>query len=330
MSALSVKHFISINDLTKKDIETILQTSIQLKKEWQAGKHPRYLEGKTLAMIFEKRSTRTRISFETGMTQLGGHALFLSQDDTHIGKGEPVRDFANVVSGMCDAVMARTYKHETVLDLARYATIPIINGLTDFNHPCQIMADFMTILEQRGNFDNMKVAWLGDGNNVTHSFMYICAKLGIDMAIGTPESNQPSWVVWDHINKYRTSNIYWTDSAEEAINQADIIVTDTWISMGDPEYKDPELRKAKIEKFKPYQVNSNLVKHAKKDYYFMHCMPAYRGLEVSEEIIDGPRSIMYAEAHNRLHAQKGIMYLLMADSQKSSIKAETETILTAR
>jgi len=313
MGKLSVNHFISINELSVSDINLIFDTAKRQKEDLRNGTPKRELDGKTLAMIFEKRSTRTRISFETGMTQLGGHALFLSSDDTHIGKAEPIKDFAAVVSGMCDGIMARTYKHETVLELARYATIPVINGLTDFNHPCQIMADFLTVLEHRGSLKNMKVAWLGDGNNVLHSFMYFCAKMNIDLVIATPEDSQPSWVVWDHINKYRTSNIYWTPDPVEAASNADVIVTDTWISMGDPEYKDPELRKAKIAKFQPYQVNGNLMKHAKKDYYFLHCMPAYRGFEVTAEIIDGPHSIMYPEAHNRLHAQKAIMTLLMAD-----------------
>jgi ornithine carbamoyltransferase len=311
---LSVKHFVSINDLNRNDIDLIFDTALQIKNELiQNKRYSKVLDQKTMGMVFEKRSTRTRISFETGMTQLGGHSIFLSQDDTHIGKGEPVRDFANVVSGFCDGVMARTFKHETVLELAKHSTIPIINGLTDFNHPCQIMADFLTILEHRGNFDNMKIAWLGDGNNVTHSFMYMCAKLGVDFAIATPEDNQPSWVVWDHINQYKTSNIYWTEDPREAAANADILVTDTWISMGDPEYKDAELRKAKINKFNPYQVNQSLAKLAKDDYYFMHCMPAYRGLEVTSEIIDGHHSLIYPEAHNRLHAQKAIMALLMQD-----------------
>lgn len=311
MGTLSVKDLISINDLTTKDIEAIFEKSIELKENLKKGEECTELKGKTLAMVFEKRSTRTRISFEVGMTQLGGHAIFLSREDTHIGKGEPIKDFAGVVSGYCEGIMARTFEHSTVTELGKYADIPVINGLTNFNHPCQILADFLTIKEHRGSFDRMKVAWFGDGNNVCHSFMYICAKLNVDLAIATPEEYQPSQTVWDDIQQYKKSDIYWTADAKDAASNADIVVTDTWISMGDPEYQDEELRKKKIAQFNPYQVNKDLVKHAKKDYYFLHCLPAYRDFEVTPDIIDGPRSLIYPEAHNRLHAQKGVMALLM-------------------
>ena len=311
MGELSVKDFVSINDLTEKDIRKIFEKSEELKEKLKRREEHKELEGKTLAMVFEKRSTRTRISFEVGMTQLGGHAIFLSKEDTHIGKGEPIKDFAGVVSGYCDGIMARTFEHSTVTELAEYAAIPVINGLTNFNHPCQILADFLTIKEHRGNFDDMKVAWLGDGNNVCHSFMYMCAKLKVDLAIATPEDYKPSETVWDDITHYKKSNIFWTPNAKEAVDNADVVVTDTWISMGDAEYKDLELRKKKIDKFSPYQVNADLVSHAKEDYYFMHCLPAYRDFEVTPEVIDGPRSLIYPEAHNRLHAQKGLIALLM-------------------
>lgn len=311
MGKLSVKDLISIHDLTRADIEAIFQKSLELKTQVIKGEQSRELEGKTLAMVFEKRSTRTRISFEVGMTQLGGHAIFLSREDTHIGKGEPIKDFAGVVSGYCEGIMARTFEHATVTGLADHATIPVINGLTDFNHPCQILADFLTIKEHRKSFDDMKVAWFGDGNNVCHSFMHMCAKLQVDLAIATPEDYKPSQTVWDHINSYKKSDIYWTSDAQKAADNADVLVTDTWISMGDPEYQDPELRKKKIDHFKPYQVNAQLASHAKKDYYFMHCLPAYRDFEVTPEVIDGSHSLIYPEAHNRLHAQKGVMALLM-------------------
>jgi ornithine carbamoyltransferase len=311
MGILSVHDLISIHDLTVQDIEKIFQKSTELKETLKKGKETPELKGKTLAMVFEKRSTRTRISFEVGMTQLGGHAIFLSRDDTHIGKGEPIKDFAGVVDGYCNGIMARTFEHKTVVELARYAEIPVINGLTDFNHPCQILADFLTIKEHRKSFDDMKVAWFGDGNNVCHSFMYMCAKLKVDLAIATPEDYKPSENVWDDIKSYKKSDMYWTSNPQEAADNADIIVTDTWISMGDPEYQDPELRKKKVDHFKPYQVNQDLCKHAKKDYYFMHCLPAYRDFEVTPEVIDGPHSLIYPEAHNRLHAQKGVMALLM-------------------
>ncbi|MBU7032335.1 MAG: ornithine carbamoyltransferase [Theionarchaea archaeon] len=311
MGTLSVKDLISIHDLTPADIESIFKKSIELKFHLMKGEKTPELEGKTLAMVFEKRSTRTRISFEVGMTQLGGHAIFLSREDTHIGKGEPIKDFAGVVSGYCDGIMARTFEHETVTELAQHATIPVMNGLTNFNHPCQILADFLTIKEHRGSFTDMKIAWMGDGNNVCHSFMYMCAKLKVDLGISTPESNKPSQKVWDDIKAYTHSDIFWTADHREAVENADVVVTDTWISMGDPEYKDENLRTKKIATFTPYQVNAELVKNAKSDYYFMHCLPAYRGLEVTPEIIDGPHSLIYPEAHNRLHAQKGLMALLM-------------------
>jgi ornithine carbamoyltransferase len=311
MGTLSVKDLVSIHDLTNQDIEAIFEKSSELKKKLNRGEEHTELKGKTLAMVFEKRSTRTRISFEVGMTQLGGHAIFLSREDTHIGKGEPIKDFANVVEGYCDGIMARTFEHTTVTELAKYAGIPVINGLTNFNHPCQILADFLTVKEHRGHFDEMKVGWFGDGNNVCHSFMYICAKLGVDLAIATPEDHKPAQSVWDDITGYKKSDIFWTANAQKAAEHADILVTDTWISMGDPEYKDETLRKKKIDKFKPFQVNKALVHHAKKDYYFMHCLPAYRNFEVTPDIIDGPRSLIYPEAHNRLHAQKGVMALLM-------------------
>lgn len=311
MGTLSVKDLVSINDLTVQDIEKIFNKSLELKENLKKGEEHPELKGKTLAMVFEKRSTRTRISFETGMTQLGGHAIFLSREDTHMGKGEPIKDTAGVISGYCDGIMARTFEHKTVVDLAKYADIPVINGLTNFNHPCQILADFLTIKEHRGSFDNMKVAWFGDGNNVCHSFMFMCAKLGVDLAIATPEEYQPSWIVWDTIKSYKKSDIYWTINAKEAASDADILVTDTWISMGDPEYKDENLRKKKVNLFIPYQVNKDLVQHAKKDFCFLHCLPAYRDFEVTPDIIDGPHSLIYPEAHNRLHAQKGVMALLM-------------------
>ncbi len=311
MGELTVKDLVSLHDLTVKDIERILEKSLELKEKLRKGKEHAELKGKTLVMLFEKRSTRTRISFEVGMTQLGGHAVFLTRDDTHLGKGEPIKDFAGVVSGYCDGIMARTFEHSTILELANCARVPVINGLTNFNHPCQILADFLTIEEHRGNFNDMKIAWLGDGNNVCHSFMYMCAKLKVDLAIATPEDYKPLKKVWDDIQGYKKSDIFWTVDPKEAAKNADILVTDTWISMGDPEYQNEELRKKKIEKFKPYQVNAELVKYAKKDYYFMHCLPAYRELEVTSDIIDGPHSLIYPEAHNRLHAQKGVMALLM-------------------
>ncbi|MBU7046195.1 MAG: ornithine carbamoyltransferase [Theionarchaea archaeon] len=311
MGKLSVKDLISIHNLTRDDIEKIFEKSLELREKLKKGEEHKELNGKTLAMIFEKRSIRTRTSFEVGMTQLGGHAIFLSSDHTHIGTGESFKDIAEVLSGYCDGIMARTYDHSKIIELAQYSNVPVINGLTNFNHPCQILADFLTILEHRGNFTDLKIAWIGDGNSVCHSFIYMCAKMEVDLAIATPEEYKPLQLLWDDIRNYKKSDIFWTIDPKEAIENAEIVVTDSWVSMGDPEYKDVELAKKKKEKFRPYQVNKELIDHANKDYYFMHCLPAYRNSEVTPEIIDGPRSLVYPEAHNRLHVQKGLLSLLM-------------------
>ena len=232
-------------------------------------------------MIFTKSSTRTRVSFEVGMTQLGGYPLFLSSNDIQLGRGESIYDTAKVLERMLDGIMIRTYAHQDVLDLAEYANIPVINALTDLLHPCQVLADLMTTYEHKGKLEGLKLAYIGDGNNMAHSLMYGCAKAGMDCAIATPENYQ-------------------------AIKNADVVYTDTWVSMGQ------EAEKAERQKiFMPYQVNGELFKNAADDAVFMHCLPAYRGFEVTEEVIDGPQSVIFDEAENRLHAQKAVMATLM-------------------
>ena len=306
MGSLSVKHLISINDLSRVDIEKIFEKSKELKEKLKKEISHEELKGKTLAMIFEKPSTRTRASFEIAMTQLGGHAMFLSQNDLQLGRGESIADTAKVLSRYADAIMARTYQHETLLELAKNSSVPVINGLSDFEHPCQILGDLFSIIEHKGSLENLKLAWTGDGNNVCNSLIYSCAKLGIELSVATPKKYKPSEKVWKNIGSYAKSKISWTENLKEAVKNSDVIFTDTWISMGQEKEKTKRL---KI--FKPYQVNEKLAKNAKPDYLFMHCLPAYRGYEVTADIIDGPHSIVLDEAENRLHVQKGILALLL-------------------
>ncbi|HIJ98956.1 TPA: ornithine carbamoyltransferase [archaeon] len=306
MGSLSVKHLISINDLSRVDIEKIFEKSKELKEKLKKEISHEELKGKTLAMIFEKPSTRTRASFEIAMTQLGGHAMFLSQNDLQLGRGESIADTAKVLSRYADAIMARTYQHETLLELAKNSSVPVINGLSDFEHPCQILGDLFSIIEHKGSLENLKLAWTGDGNNVCNSLIYSCAKLGIELSVATPKKYKPSEKVWKNIGSYAKSKISWTENLKEAVKNSDVIFTDTWVSMGQEKEKTKRL---KI--FKPYQVNEKLAKNAKPDYLFMHCLPAYRGYEVTADIIDGPHSIVLDEAENRLHVQKGILALLL-------------------
>lgn len=287
-----------------------MDLALKLKKETKAGiAHP-VLKGKTLGMIFTKSSTRTRISFEVGMYQLGGHPMFLSANDMQLGRGESIYDTANVMSRFVDGIMIRTYAHQDVLDLAKYGTVPVINGLTDLLHPCQAMADLMTVYEHKGALKGLKLAYVGDGNNVAHSLLYACAKAGMDMSVATPAGYTCNEEIVANAKmdaKATGSNIVITNDPVEAVQGADVVCTDTWVSMGQ------EAEKAeRIKIFKDYQVNAQLFGKAKEDAIFIHCLPAYRGYEVTEEIIDGPRSVIFDEAENRLHAQKAVMAMLMA------------------
>ena len=305
-----MKHFISIHDITGEEFQQLMDLALKLKKETKAGiAHP-VLKGKTLGMIFTKSSTRTRISFEVGMYQLGGHPMFLSANDMQLGRGESIYDTANVMSRFVDGIMIRTYAHQDVLDLAKYGTVPVINGLTDLLHPCQAMADLMTVYEHKGALKGLKLAYVGDGNNVAHSLLYTCAKAGMDMSVATPAGYTCNEEIVANAKmdaKATGSNIVITNDPVEAVQGADVVCTDTWVSMGQ------EAEKAeRIKIFKDYQVNAQLFGKAKEDAIFIHCLPAYRGYEVTEEIIDGPRSVIFDEAENRLHAQKAVMAMLMA------------------
>ena len=306
-----MKDFISLHDLTKEEISALLELSIKLKDETKKGIEHHLLKGKTLGMIFSKSSTRTRVSFEVGMTQLGGYPLFLSANDIQLGRGETIYDTAKVLERYLDGIMIRTFSHDDVIELAEHADIPVINALTDLLHPCQVLADLQTIYEKKGTLEGLKFAYIGDGNNMANSIMYGCAKMGLDCAIGCPEGYEPDAEVTENAKddfKKSGANLLITADPVEAIKNADIVYTDTWVSMGQ------ESEKAERQKlFMPYQIDEKLFKNAKSDAIFMHCLPAYRGFEVTPEVIDGPNSVIFDEAENRLHAQKAIMATLMSD-----------------
>jgi len=304
-----MKDFISLHDITEKELEDLLTLAIKLKSEQKQGIQHHLLKGKTLGMIFTKSSTRTRISFEVGMTQLGGYPLFLSSNDIQLGRGETIHDTAKVMERYLDGIMIRTYAHSDVLELAECADIPIINALTDLLHPCQVLADLLTTYEHKGKLEDLKIAYIGDGNNMAHSIMYGAAKAKMNCAIATPENYAcDSEVVANAKDDFKKSgkNLIITADPIEAIKNADVVYTDTWVSMGQEEEKAE-----RIKAFDGYQVNSELMKHANTDAVFMHCLPAYRGFEVSEDVIDGPQSVIFDEAENRLHAQKAVLATLM-------------------
>ena len=289
---LKGKDMLSIHDLSVDEVQEILALAKELKAKQKAGVPHKILKGKTLGMIFEKSSTRTRVSFETGMYQLGGQALFLSNRDLQLGRGEPIRDTARVLSRYLDGIMIRTFGHDRVEELAKWADIPVINALTDLLHPCQVLTDLLTIEEYKGkNLKGLKMAYVGDGNNMTNSFLYGCAKVGMTFVAATPEDYRPDATVF-----------------KNALKDADIVVTDTWASMG--QEAEHEARK-KI--FAPYQVNKELLEGADKRVIVMHCLPAYRGEEITEEVLEANADVIFDEAENRLHTQKAIMALTMAD-----------------
>ena len=303
------KSLISVNDLTPDEINAIFKLAADLKKKLKEGIPHKYLEGQTLGMIFSKPSTRTRVSFETGIYQLGGIGMYFGPTDLQLKRSENIHDTAKVLSRYLSGIMIRTYDHQDVIDLAKHATIPVINGLTDLLHPCQIFADLFTVLEKKGNLEGLKLAYVGDGNNVAHSLLYGCSKVGMNISIASPNGYKPKEeIVNDAIENANTMNckVELVDNPEEAVNDADIIYTDVWASMGQ-ESEANERKKI----FNRYQVNEKLVKLAKEDYLFMHCLPAHRGDEVVNEIIDSANSVVFDEAENRLHVQKAIMVLLM-------------------
>jgi ornithine carbamoyltransferase len=287
-----------------------LKLALKLKAENKNGIEHHLLKGKTLGMIFTKSSTRTRVSFEVGMTQLGGYPLFLSSADIQLGRGETIYDTAKVLERYLDGIMIRTYAHSDVLELAEHADIPVINALTDLLHPCQVLADLQTVYEHKGRLKGLKFAYIGDGNNMAHSIMYGCAKMGLDCAIATPvgyETDAEVTALAKEDFKKSGANLLITNDPAEAIANADVVYTDTWVSMGMEEEKEE-----RVKVFAPYQVDEALAAKAKDDYIFMHCLPAYRGFEVTPEVIDGKHSVIFDEAENRLHAQKAVLATLMA------------------
>lgn len=307
MKKLRGKDLISINLLTADEVNLIIEESDKIKK---GPRNTDILNGKTLAMIFEKSSTRTRVSFETGMYQLGGIGMYFSSRDLQIGRGETIHDTAKVLSRYVDGIMARTFAYQTILDLAKYASVPVINGLTDYDHPCQILADLFTIYEKRGKLKGLTLTYLGDGNNVLHSLIQGCVKVGMNITYSSPGGYKPLDSVVSEAKEYAKSSgsvITAADDPVEAVKNADVIYTDVWVSMGQEEEKQKRL-----SDLKRYQLNSELLSKTKKDVLVMHCLPAHRGEEITDEVIDGPNSIVFDEAENRMHTQKAIMKLLMS------------------
>lgn len=303
------KSLIEIQDLTLEEIYQIFELSSSLKLKLLSGEPHRLLEGKTLGMIFAKPSTRTRVSFEVGIYQLGGIGMYFGPNDLQLKRGETIADTARVLSRYLDGIMIRTFSHQDVIDLAKYASIPVINGLTDLHHPCQVLADLFTILEKKRKLQGLKLAYVGDGNNMAHSLLQGCSKVGMDISIATPEGYEPhKEIVLQAIEnaKYFGSKVEVVRNPIDAVKDADIVYTDVWASMG--QESEAEQRR---KKFQPYQVNLDLVKNAKDDYLFMHCLPAHRGEEVTDEVADSSNSVIFDEAENRLHVQKAIMALVM-------------------
>lgn len=309
------KHVLSITDLTADQMHEVLSLAVELKQQFTSFcTNPPFLKGKTLVMIFEKPSLRTRLSFEIGMTQLGGHAVYLGPSDIGLGVRESIHDVARVVSRMGDLIMARTFKHETIMELAADSSVPVINGLSDIEHPCQILADLLTIFEVKKKFKGLKVAYLGDSeNNVTHSLALASGLLGMHFITASPKGYWMKKEIVAYANKLARdsgSSIFQTDNPHIAVAKADVVYTDTWVSMGD------EAEKAKrLKIFPPYQVTSTLMKQAKHDTIFMHDLPAYRGNEVEAVVIDGTQSVVFQQAENRLHAQKALMVYLLQQKE---------------
>ena len=307
-----MRHFLTLKDFTKEEILEIIDIGLEIKNNLKNGIYKKELNMQTLGMIFEKSSTRTRISFETGMFELGGHALFLSNRDIHLGRGEPVKDTARVISSMCDMVMIRTFEHSMIEEFASFSSVPVINGLTDSYHPIQLLADYMTLVEHSSE-KNMVVAYVGDGNNMTHSWMMLASKLGFELRIATPKGYEVNASILKEaqtLAKSSGAKIITTNDPKVALKDATVVTTDTWTSMGQEDEKEQ-----RIEIFKGFMVDELLMSEAKDDAKFLHCLPAYRGLEVSEETFEKHSKIIFNEAENRLHAQKGLMVWLNKQSK---------------
>jgi len=296
------RHFLTLDDISRDELNHIINRAIELKSWQRQGKPHELLKTKVLGMIFEKSSTRTRVSFESGIAQMGGHAIFLSSRDSQLGRGEPIEDTARCIASMVDLVMIRTFAHATVQRFAEYSRVPVINGLTDDFHPCQLLADIQTFVEQRGSLAGKTVAWVGDGNNMCKTYIQASALCDFELRIACPKPFVPRTSL---LEKF-ADRVKLCDTPQEAVAGADLVVTDTWASMGQEDQK-----KEREQIFASYQVNRELMSHAHKDALFMHCLPAYRGKEVSAEIMDAPDAVVWEEAENRLHAQKALMEFLL-------------------
>ncbi len=299
---MTVKHFLTLNDLSLEQLTRILKRAMEVKTERATGQVSNSMQNRVLGMIFEKASTRTRVAFEAAMAQCAGHAIFLAPDNTQLGRGEPIEDTARVLSRMVDIIMLRTFEHSKIEAFAQYAQVPVINALTDRFHPCQLLADLQTFEEHRGSIRGAKVAWIGDGNNMCHSYMNASRIFGFHLNIACPKGYAPD----ADICELNQDSITLTENAIEAASGADLVVTDVWASMGD-EAETLERQRA----FKPFQVNQQLMQQANKDALFMHCLPAHRGEEVTADVIDGPQSVVWDEAENRLHSQKALLEFLI-------------------
>lgn len=300
------RDFLDVTDFSAEEIHRVFRLAADLKRRQKRGKAHRLLEGKTLAMIFQKPSTRTRVSFETGMVQLGGHSLYISPADMGIGTRETVADVARVLSRYNDAIMARVFAHDILTGLAVHASVPVINGLSDRSHPCQILGDMLTVLEHRGSFQGLKVAWIGDGNNVAHSWIHMAMRIPMELDLACTAGYEPDRTLVAEAQRLGTSRVRVVRNPLDAAADADVIYTDVWASMG--QEKEAARRK---KAFRGFRVDDRLVAMAKRNVLVMHCLPAHRGEEITESVLEGPRSIVFDEAENRLHVQKAILVTLM-------------------
>lgn len=299
---MALRHFLTLTDCSAEELMQILHRGIEMKKNLEMIRKQEPFKNHVLGMLFEKASTRTRVSFEAGMIQLGGHAMFLSPQDTQLGRGEPIEDSAKVLSSMLDIIMIRTFGHDRIEQFARYSTVPVINGLTDQHHPCQLLADIQTYIEHRGAIQGKKVAWIGDGNNVCQSYILAAERFDFQLHIACPEGFEPE----DELVTANSDRVTVCHSPKEAAFQADLLVTDVWVSMGQEEEKN-----SRKKVFGNFQVNEALMAEAKPDALFMHCLPAHRGEEISENMLNHPQSVVWDEAENRMHVQKALIEFLL-------------------
>jgi ornithine carbamoyltransferase len=304
-----MENFLAISDLSSSELEDLVDLAVNLKNSWRSGDNEAVLHNKVLAMVFQKPSLRTRVSFDMAMRHLGGDALYLSPNEIGLGKREAISDVSRVLSGYVDAIMARVFAHDHILELARFASVPVINGLSDYNHPCQALADVLTIREKFGSFENLKVAFVGDGNNVAISLLYSCALLGMDFVIATPQGYElpkQALEIAESLTVNNGSTITELNDPHAAVKGSNVIYTDTWVSMG-----QEEEAKRREQVFPPFQINSTLLREADKDAIVMHCLPAHRGEEITDEVADGPQSMIFPQAENRMHAQKAVLVKLL-------------------